>query len=106
MVHTKLVVITGGPGTGKTSVLKALKKKHVVAQESARLVLTRNKLFRGKNALQVKGRKFQEAIWKLEVRHYTNALLAREGAYIFLTAAFSTDLPMQNSLILKVFKMK
>lgn len=88
MVHTKLVVITGGPGTGKTSVIKLLKKKYQIAPESARLVLTRNKIFKGKNAVQAKGLAFQEAIWDLEVKHYASALSVRGDQYLFFDRGF------------------
>ena len=69
-MYAKTVVITGGPGTGKTSVISLLARKYPVMRESARLVLARNILFQGKNAVQAKGRAFQEAIWDLEARHY------------------------------------
>ena len=68
------VVITGGPGTGKTSVINLLRKEYPVEPESARLVLTRNKLFKNHTAVQVSGLKLQKAIWNLEIKHYTNAL--------------------------------
>ncbi len=88
MVHTKLVVITGGPGTGKTSVIKLLKKRYLIAPESARLIIARDKHFRGKNAVQAKGLKFQEAIWSLEVKHYARALMLRHEKYLFFDRGF------------------
>lgn len=72
------VVITGGPGTGKTSVINILKKNYPVMKESARLVLARNALFKGKNAQQASGKQFQEAIWNLEIKHYAQGLLKKE----------------------------
>lgn len=88
MLHTKMVVITGGPGAGKTSVTKELRKHYPVARESARLVLTRNRLFKHKNAKQAAGKKFQEAIWDIEVRHYARALTLKGAAYIFFDRGF------------------
>ena len=77
------VVITGGPGTGKTSVINILKKKYPVMKESARLVLARNKLFKGKDAKQASGRQFQEAIWDLEVKHFAQGVLRKEPLVFF-----------------------
>ncbi len=77
------VVITGGPGTGKTSVLKLLKKKFPVMKESARLVLARNTLFKGKDAKQAGGNVFQEAIWDLEVKHFAQSLVRKEKVVFF-----------------------
>ncbi|MBM3230054.1 ATP-binding protein [Candidatus Pacearchaeota archaeon] len=77
------VVITGGPGTGKTSVLNLLDKKFPVMKESARLVLARNKLFKGKDAKQASGKKFQEAVWDLEVNHFAKGLLRKEKVVFF-----------------------
>lgn len=77
------VVITGGPGTGKTSVIKLLKKKFPVMKESARLVLARNTLFKGKDAMQAGGKKFQEAIWDLEVKHFAQSLIRKEKVVFF-----------------------
>ncbi|HLC53404.1 MAG TPA: ATP-binding protein [Candidatus Nanoarchaeia archaeon] len=84
----KTVVITGGPGTGKTSIIKLLAKRFPVIKESARLVLARNKMFRGKNAIQAKGKNFQEAIWDLEVKHYMKALLLRNERLVFFDRGF------------------
>lgn len=77
------VVITGGPGTGKTSVIKLLDKHFPVMKESARLVLARNKLFKGKDAKQAAGKKFQEAIWDLEVKHFAQGLVRKEKVVFF-----------------------
>lgn len=77
------VVITGGPGTGKTSILKLLAKKFPVMKESARLVLARNKLFKGKDAKQAGGKKFQEAIWNLEVNHFAQGLMRKEKVVFY-----------------------
>jgi predicted ATPase len=77
------VVITGGPGTGKTSVLRILDKRFPVMKESARLVLARNKLFKGKDAKQAGGKKFQEAIWDLEVKHFAQGLVRKEKIVFF-----------------------
>lgn len=88
MHRSKIVVITGGPGTGKTSVVNLLKKKHHVVPESARLILTRNILFKGKNSEQVRGRKFQEAIWDLEVKHYKKIHNHNGQGYVFFDRGF------------------
>ncbi len=86
-MHPKTVVITGGPGTGKTSVVNLLAKKYPAMRESARLVLARNMLFKGKNAVQAKGKVFQEAIWDLEAKHYKKALLLK-NRYVFFDRGF------------------
>ena len=87
MAHTKMVVITGGPGTGKTSVIHLLRRKYPAMKESARLVLARNSLFRNKNAREAKGKAFQEAIWELEVKHYASAL-SIHAYYVFFDRGF------------------
>ncbi len=81
------VVITGGPGTGKTSVIKLLQKKFPVMKESAREVLARNKLFKGEDAKQARGRKFQDAIWDLEIKHFAQGL-ARKEKIVFFDRSF------------------
>lgn len=81
------IVITGGPGTGKTSVINVLKKKYQVLPESARLVLQRNKLFKHENAKQAAGKAFQEAIWNLELNHYKKAQRSK-SKYVFFDRGF------------------
>lgn len=82
-MHPIKVVITGGPGTGKTSVINLLRKRYPVEPESARLVLTRNKLFKHHSAVEVSGIKLQEAIWNLEVKHYKQALKSKSRIVFF-----------------------
>ena len=77
------VVITGGPGTGKTSIVNILRKRYIVEPESARLVLTRNKLFKHHTAVQVSGLKLQDAIWNLELHHYKNAIKSKRKIVFF-----------------------
>lgn len=79
----KKVVITGGPGTGKTSVINLLGKKYPILKESARLVLNKNKLFRGKDAEEARSTAFQEAIWDLEIKHYKRALSLNKKLVFF-----------------------
>jgi len=87
-IMIKTVVITGGPGTGKTSVIKLIAKKYPIAPESARLILERNKIFRGKDAAQARGINFQEAIWDLELKHYKNALSLNHRKFAFFDRGY------------------
>ena len=80
---TLKVVITGGPGTGKTSVINFLSKKYFVFKESAREVLSKNKIFKGKDAEHARGKELQEAIWDLELKHYKKSLSLKKKVVFF-----------------------
>ena len=60
----KIFVITGGPGTGKTSVVNELEKKGFrVLREVARWVSENDIRFKGKNILEINKKDFQDAIF-------------------------------------------
>ena len=66
----KTVVITGGPSTGKTTLINSFAKDYEVLPEAARWVLTHHPQFSGKNAISARGLRFQRAIWQLQLSHY------------------------------------
>jgi len=63
----KIFVITGGPGTGKTSVVNELEKKgYKFLMEAARWVSENDFRFKGKNILEINKKDFQDAIFDLQ----------------------------------------
>jgi len=60
----KIFAITGGPGTGKTSVVNELEKQGFrILKEAARWVSENDIRFRGKNILEINKKDFHEAIF-------------------------------------------
>ena len=63
----KIYIISGGPSTGKTSVINALKKKgYKVLIEAARYLGDNDKRFKGKSIKGIDKKKFQDAIFELQ----------------------------------------
>jgi predicted ATPase len=81
----RLFVVDGGPGTGKTSIIKELKRRGCrVFAEGARMVLARDKRFKGKDAVAVAGAAFQDAIWEYELKRYDRLMRSNaEGDFFF-----------------------
>lgn len=62
----KVFVISGGPGTGKTSVINELGKEFRVLPESAREVGEKDPRFAGKSVKETNQQEFQDAIFEFD----------------------------------------
>lgn len=77
------VVVDGGPGTGKTSIIKELKKRgYPVAPEAARIILHRSK-HRGKNLSKAQLKDIQKKIWNLSILEYRSAVKESKHHVLF-----------------------
>jgi len=62
-----IVIVSGGPGVGKTSVINKLRERGYNAlEEAARKVATEDNRFSGKSINEIDRRPFQEAIFELQ----------------------------------------
>ena len=82
MKNLKLFIISGGPGTGKTSIIKELSKKFKVLPESARAVGENDARFMGKSVKEINQQEFQDAIFEFQKKEIEN-LVKDEGEVIF-----------------------
>ncbi|MEK6889869.1 MAG: ATP-binding protein [Nanoarchaeota archaeon] len=77
-------VIDGGPGTGKTSIIKELKKRgYNVAPEAARIVFHRKKYRDNPSMSKARLKEIQKAIWNLSIQEYRSALKTRKNHILF-----------------------
>lgn len=77
-------VIDGGPGTGKTSIIKELRKKgYNVAPEAARIVFHRKKYRNNPNMSKARLKEIQKAIWNLSIQEYRSALKTKKDHVLF-----------------------
>ncbi len=77
-------VIDGGPGTGKTSIIKDLRKKgYNVAPEAARVVLKRKEYRENPFLTKKQITKIQSEIWKLSIKYYQSSLKKRKNHILF-----------------------
>lgn len=78
------VVIDGGPGTGKTSIIRELRKRgYEVAPEAARIILHRKKYRNNPSLTKAKLKEIQQAIWNLSIQEYRLALKKRKNHVLF-----------------------
>ena len=68
----KIIVLSGGPGTGKTSVINELAKEFRILPEAAREI-SNGPRFRGKSIKELDQVAFQEAIFQLQKRQLESA---------------------------------
>jgi predicted ATPase len=69
----KVYVISGGPATGKTTIIKELKKRgYKVLEEAARQVIRDDERFKGKSVNEISKREFQEAIFEFQKKQLEN----------------------------------
>lgn len=77
-------VIDGGPGTGKTSIIKELKKRgYNVAPEAARIVLKRKKYRENPHLSKSDIKEIQLAIWDISIKEYRSALKENKNHILF-----------------------
>lgn len=72
MKDLKLFIISGGPGTGKTSIINELSKKFKVLPEAAREVGDNDPHFKGKSIKEINPFDFQKAIFDFQKNEFTN----------------------------------
>jgi len=78
-----LFVITGGPGTGKTSVINELRKRgYDVLDEAARTVHHSDKRFNGKNIKEVDMVDFQKAIFDFQKSQFESIKGKKEPIFM------------------------
>lgn len=64
----KVYVISGGPGTGKTSVINELGKEFKILPETARLLGENDKRFKGKSSEETDKKEFQDAVFEMQAQ--------------------------------------
>lgn len=62
----KIYVISGGPGTGKTSVINELSKEFITFEEAARALGDNDPRFKGKSVNEINMKSFQDAIFDFQ----------------------------------------
>lgn len=62
----KVFVISGGPGTGKTSVINELGKEFQILSESAREIGEKDPKFQGKSIKETNQQEFQDALFEFD----------------------------------------
>ncbi|MEJ2267457.1 MAG: ATP-binding protein [Nanoarchaeota archaeon] len=68
-----IYIISGGPGTGKTSTIKELKKRGFkILPEATREIASKDKRFIGKSIKEINMSQFQEEIFNLQKNFYLN----------------------------------
>jgi predicted ATPase len=65
----RIYVISGGPGTGKTSVINELEKEFKILKEPAREVGNTDLRFKGKSVKETDLLEFQDAIFEFQKKH-------------------------------------
>jgi len=68
----KVYVISGGPGTGKTSVINELGKEFKILPEAARLLGENDRRFKGKSSEETDKKEFQDAIFEIQKKQIEN----------------------------------
>ena len=80
-VSSRLIVITGAPGTGKTAILNALGRGHV--PESAREVLAEQRAIGGNGTPESDPSRFVEMLLQRSIRKHQAALRNGRGPVLF-----------------------
>ena len=103
MKGLKLFVISGGPGTGKTSVINALSKKFKVLPEAAREVGDNDSRFKGKSIKEINPYDFQKAIFKFQKNGFSK-LKDKNHKAIFSDRGFGDTLAYYKFYDLRIPK--
>ncbi len=86
-MNSNLFVISGGPGTGKTSVINELKSRgYKTAEESARKLCSTDERFKGKAIKDIDMVEFQNAVFEFQKDQF-KALAGNESP-VFLERGF------------------
>lgn len=91
MKNYNLFVISGGPGTGKTSTINELSKKFLVLPEAAREVAEKDLRFNGKSVREINHAYFQKAIFEFQ-KNQLNNIKDRKNEIIFSDRWFGDTL--------------
>lgn len=76
----KIFAISGGPCTGKTSIIKELAKRgYQTIPEAAREIATKDKRFIGKTINEINRQEFQDEILKHQIKLHEDFLLKNSG---------------------------
>ncbi|MBS3092803.1 AAA family ATPase [Candidatus Pacearchaeota archaeon] len=73
----EIYIISGGPGTGKTSTINKLSKRFKVIPEAARIVGDTYSEFKGKSIKEIEMSKFQRQIFEFQKKHLMSILKKR-----------------------------
>ena len=103
MANNRLFVITGGPGTGKTSVINKLSKKFKVIPEAAREVGENNIRFKGKSTKEINHYYFQREIFNFQKKEFSK-IMGKRKKIIFSDRGFGDTLAYYKFHNLKVPK--
>lgn len=68
----EIYVISGGPGTGKTSVINELAKEFKILKEAARELGDKDSRFKGKSVKEIRMKEFQDAIFEFQKKQIEN----------------------------------
>lgn len=89
----KIYVISGGPGTGKTSTINELEKRgYKILKEAAREVSQKDKKFKGKSILEINKKDFQDAIFEFQVKQIGQLKKLNKKEIIFSDRGFGDTL--------------
>ena len=103
MTDCKLFVISGGPGTGKTSIIKELSKKFKFVLEAAREVGKKDSRFNGKSIKEINPLEFQRAIFDFQKKKFSE-LKDKKNKIIFSDRWFGDTLAYYKFHNLKIPK--
>lgn len=80
----KIYVISGGPGTGKTSVINELSKEFITFEEAARTLVDNDLRFKGKSVNEINMKSFQDSIFDCQKKQIEElGKTARDNEIIF-----------------------
>lgn len=103
MIGNRLFVLSGGPGTGKTSIINELSKKFEVFPEAAREVGEKDFRFKGKSIKEIDPNEFQKAIFEFQKNEF-NELKNKGQKIIFSDRWFGDTLAYYKFHKLKIPK--
>ncbi len=103
MKGLKLFIISGGPGTGKTSIINEFSKKFKVFPEAAREVGNNDPRFMGKSVKEINPYDFQRAIFDFQKNEF-NKIKEKNHKILFSDRGFGDTLAYYEFHNLKIPK--